>query len=435
MYKNFLYTLLLSSIFLFSACNTNNDDNKFPDDTNQSVTGIVRSNVIFIKKEAVVSHYYGEVGSPEEGKHVLFLQYRGLTPSEVNSTIVFGRTIDFENGLIRKIESIENYGDITKVVSSQASLDDIFEEVNIPYSHTLKPTPILQKGITNLGANESIHILAQEDGVDFHPNNTNTSDLLEGKRGLDFTVDLKEVELAEGVTLNGSVDLSLRFHMKISFQTKCTHHILKVCTKWKTYLGHTYFYIEPEESGEVTLTANDTISFKKEKTLGTYRFPPIDIQVGIVPVVIVPILHFKVNAKGELTAGLSTGFTEDIVAKVGLEHSRKTKSSKYRWHGLHTIQHSFNMIPPHFDATAEAKVSAGPELDLLIYDVTGPTANLDAYLRAKADIDANPWWALYWGVESDAGYTLEVLDHELADITLHLYNYERDLANAGEAFP
>jgi len=435
MYKNRLYLLLLSAIFIFSACNSNNNnDSNFPDDSNESASGIVRSNVIVANEQTLISHYYGATGTAEEGKHVLFLQ-NDLGTIETNSTIVFGQSSAFRNGLIRKVEAVEKYGDVTKVISTQAALDDIFEEANIPYTQALKPMPILQQGVENLGATEAIQILAQEDGVDFHPSNISNSDLLEGKRGLDFTIDFHEVDLGHGVTLNGSVDLSLSFHMKISFHTKCTHHTWGVCTKWKHYLGHTYFYIEPEESGEVTLASDDTLSFKKEKNLGTYRFPSIDIQVGIVPVVVVPILHFKVNAKGELVAGMSTGFTEDIVSKVGIEHSRRHKSSSYYWHGLHSLRHHFTMIPPYFDASATAKVSTGPELELLIYDVTGPTATLDAYLRAEADIYANPWWTLYGGIEANAGYTLEVLGHELADITLHIYDFEKDLADAGGVFP
>jgi len=439
MNRNFIRGLTLVVLLLLTGCggNTNTElETATEEPAANSATGTVRETTHVIKEEHLSSHYYGAVNSEEEGKHVFLIQ-KDIYDLQEGGTIVFGRTSDFPNGLIRKIESVQEYQGFTKVVSSQAALDDVFEDLNITHTMRLKPAPIIGMNERNIGGGDVIRVMHEEEGVSLSQNSdfAENSDVPVGKaKKLDFTVDFKEVDLGHGLTINGSLDMSLSFHMKVSFYTECTHHTWGICTSWKTKLGHTYFYIEPEESGTVTLSASKEYSIKKEKKLAEYEFSSFDIQVGPVPVVVVPKLRIMANVSGEVTAELSAGFTEKLSAKVGITHKHKAHHSGYHWYSIKSINHDFKMIPPNFDANSEVKVSTGPELEMLIYDVTGPTANLDAYLKADADLEANPWWTLYYGIEADAEYKLKVLHHDFADVTFHIYNYQKELAHADGAF-
>jgi formylglycine-generating enzyme required for sulfatase activity len=58
---------------------------------------------------------------------------------------------------------------------------------------------------------------------------------------------------------------------------------------------------------------------------------------------------------------------------------------------------------------------AGAQLSLMLYGVTGPYAELDAYLKLEADTAGDPWWTLYGGLEALGGVKMEVLGHSLAD--------------------
>jgi len=439
MIGHFILGVILSVSLLLTGCgdNANSElETATEESASNSATGTVRETTHVINEEHLYSHYYGEANSAEEGKHILLLQ-KDMYDLQKGESIVFGRTSHFQNGLIRKIESVHEYEGFTKVVTSQAALDDLFEDLNIVHSMKLKPATIIGKDERNIGSGDVIRVLHEEEGVSLSQNSdliTSTDELAGTSKGLDFRVDFNDVDLGHGVTLNGSMDISLSFHMKVSFYTKCTHHVLGVCDDWKTELGHTYFYIEPQESGQVTLSSSESYSIDKEKTLAEYTFSAFDIQVGVVPIVVVPKLRFIANLKGDVTAGLSMGFTQDLASKIGITHKKKHNHSKYYWYSIKSMKHDFKMIPPQFDVNSEVKVSTGPALEMLIYDVTGPTATLDVYLEANADLEANPWWTLYYGIEADAGFALDVLDHDFADVNFNIYNYQKELAHAEGAF-
>ncbi len=439
MNRHFMFGIILAVLLLLSGCgdSTNSDlETVTEENVANSATGTVREVTHIVKEEHLSSHYYGEANSEEEDKHILLIQ-KDIYDLQEGNSIVFGRTSYFPNGLIRKIESIQEYEGVIKVVTSQAALDDLFEDLNVTHAMRLKPVPIIGKDEQNIGSGDVIRVVHEEEGVSLSQNSdfiASLDETVNTSKKLDFTVDFNEVDLGHGVTINGSMDISLSFHMKVSFFTKCTHHLWGVCDDWKTELGHTYFYIEPKESGSITLSAAKDYSIDKEKTLAEYTFSAFDIQVGVVPIVIVPKLRLITDVNGDVTAGLSMGLTQDISSKIGITHKKKKHHSKYHWYSIKSMDHDFKMIPPEFNANSEVKVSTGPELEMLIYDVAGPTATLDTYLKADADLEANPWWTLYYGIEANAGFALDILDHEFANVNFTLYDYEKELAEAKGAF-
>jgi len=429
MYKAFVFVIVIIGSFLFTGCgNGNGNSNELESATEENVSnfadGTVWKHTHVIEEEYLLSHYYGAEDSAEKGKLILMLQ-KNIYGLQEGDVVIVGKTGEFPNGLIRKVESVKEKNDSVKVVTAQAALGEAFKDLNLTYSMKLKPAPILNKNERNIGSGDVIRVLHEEEGVSLSTN----ADL---SKNHDFTITLNDVDLGHGVTLNGSMDISLAFHMKINFYHKCTHRIpyTHICDGWKIALGHTYFYIEPKESGEVTLSASKDYSIKKIRTLATYEFPSITILVGAVPVVLDPELDFKVGAKGEVTAGMSVGFTERLSAQVGITHKKKGHHRHYGWYAIRTMHHDFKMIQPQFDANSEVKVSTGPGLVILLYGLTGPSAYADAYLKANVDLEADPWWALYYGIEANAGYTLQVLGHDFADVSYTIYDYQKPLAHA-----
>ncbi len=431
-----IFGTLVVALLLFSGCGDGDIETATEEPIDNSAIGTVRQFPNVVKEEHLHSHYYGEPGGEEEGKHILMLQ-KGAYDPQVGQAIVFGRTDQFPNGLMRKIEAIYEHDDKTKIVSSQAALDDIFEDLEITHSMKLKPLPILDKTEKNVDGSDVIRILYEKDGVSLSQKSDimiNSNELAANSEGLDFHVNFNEVVLKEGVTLNGHLDMSLEFHFKLSFNKICIRHVLGQCVAHKTVLGHTYFYIEPRESGQVSLSATKSGQINKEVTLAEYSFSPIDIQVGIIPVIIVPKLSFIVGGYGEVTAGISMGCTEDLSSKIGLTYKKKQGYSNHHWYSIKDIVPVVDWIPPNFDATGEVKISTGPFLELLIYDITGPTANLDTYIEADVDLKADPWWTLYYGVEANAGFILDVLGHDFAEVTFDIYNYQNIIAHSDGAF-
>ena len=421
-------TVVLILSVLLNGCNKESDIAIEEGEPNYA-QGIIHKTTKVLDDTYLIAHYYGEVGSEEEGMHVLLLN-NDTEDIDVGDTIVFGKTEEFPHGLIKKVHEVIDAEDHLKVLTQQATLGDVFQELNISHTQRLQPSQVLENGEKSIRSDEAIHTLYALEGVALHPLYQEESK----SAGMDFTVDFEEVDLGHGVTIDGSMDFSLDFSMKVTLRTVCTNHVLGVCDAWKTELGHTYFYIEPREEGQVTLSASDTLSYTKEKILAEYEFEAIEIPVGVVPVVVVPKLKFVAGLDGKVTAGISMGFDEELSFKVGVTHKKKTHHSAYKWYKIASIQHHFNVIPPYFDANADAKVYTGPALELLIYDVAGPDAMLNTSLEAEVDLLNNPWWSLYYGIESDAGFTLDVFGHDFADVRFKVFDYQKELAKADGPF-
>lgn len=428
--NRYIFTgMTLLALLSFNGCGSSNTDTATEESSPNYATGIVRVTTNVIEGEHLLSHYYGEENSVEEGKHILILQKDSYDLQE-NDSLVFGKTEHFQNGLIRKIESIHHQNGSMKVITRQAALDDVFSELKLSHSQVLKPAPIVENDEKNLGSRDVIRILHKKEGVTF----SQGSGLLGSAHDKDFTIDFTGVDLGHGVSIDGSIGLSIATHLRIHFYTECNHKKLGICYSWKTHLGHTYFYIEPEESGEVILSASETHSFEKRVTVAHMQFPTFDIQIGPVPVIVTPKLSFSVDLTGEVTAEMSMGFTQDITAKLGITHKKKDGKSRYHWYTIKSIETDFKVIEPAFDVSAEVKLAAGPQLELELYGVTGPTVSLDAYIKADIALEDNPWWSIYYGIEADAGFALDMVGHEIAEVNYQLYDYSHLLAEADGSF-
>jgi hypothetical protein len=78
---------------------------------------------------------------------------------------------------------------------------------------------------------------------------------------------------------------------------------------------------------------------------------------------------------------------------------------------------------------------AGAQLSLLLYGVTGPYAELNAYLELEADIADDPWWTLWGGLEMPLGVKVEVLGHTIVQTETVVIDYRLVLAQATSNIP
>ena len=75
-------------------------------------------------------------------------------------------------------------------------------------------------------------------------------------------------------------------------------------------------------------------------------------------------------------------------------------------------------------AGLDVKGYAGGQVSLLLYGITGPYAELNAYLKLEADVFANPWWTLYAGLEVPVGVKVQFLGKVITDTEYVVIGYE-----------
>ena len=119
--------------------------------------------------------------------------------------------------------------------------------------------------------------------------------------------------------------------------------------------------------------------------LGQIDGAPIDIQVGPVPVVIVPEVPVDLTVEGKVAVSATAS------AQVGGE---LTWSSSDPGHlGTKNLSHPFQLdggIVPGVSVTGEGTIGVGVSALAAIYGIGGPNIEFDADLTAKVNFDPNP---------------------------------------------
>ena len=75
------------------------------------------------------------------------------------------------------------------------------------------------------------------------------------------------------------------------------------------------------------------------------------------------------------------------------------------------------------------KVSVGPQLELMLYGVAGPTADVSGKLRFKVSNNAKDW-ELYAGLSASVGVKMQVLKKGVSAQLIEVINYEKLLAKS-----
>jgi hypothetical protein len=130
--------------------------------------------------------------------------------------------------------------------------------------------------------------------------------------------------------------------------------------------------------------------------LGTY-----DVQVGPVPIVIVPKLQFFVQGTASAAAAVTMSAGQKFTATASLSYNHRKLSPHRSLHKPITSHQA-----PAVTGTADANLSVGPQLTLALYGTTGPVINVDTGLDLQEDATADPWLTLDGTV--NAGVILDV---------------------------
>ena len=131
------------------------------------------------------------------------------------------------------------------------------------------------------------------------------------------------------------------------------------------------------------------------------EFGPYDLQIGPVPIVIVPKLQFFVQGSASAAAAVTMSAGQTFTASASLSYAHRKLS---RHHSVH--REGISHQAPAVTGTADANLSVGPQLTLALYGTTGPVINVDTGLDLQEDATADPWLTLDGTV--NAGVILKV---------------------------
>ncbi len=307
------------------------------------------------------------------------------------------------NGILRKVTSISNYN--KTIYTIQTNLEEAIKSCSVEFSNKLTPqlieSSILSRGILDASLVE---------GFDFSINLDNV---------ILYDVDGNTSTINDQVIANGNISFNLEFDIYLQIQD---FKLTKL--KFENKINEA---VNLELIGECSMPdINKTIK------IAEYNFTPF-VAAWIpttppFPIVLAPELEVNVNFEGNLSSTIIISVNQNAELTSGLLYENGN------WSPISDFSNNFQFNEPQLTANAFAKVSGGPRLNLLLYGVAGPYAEINGYAKIEADVNKYPWWSLYGGLEAKLGVNVQVLGHTIADYNKTVIDFEKVLAEAGGDF-
>ncbi len=345
------------------------------------VSTTVRSDVPVIVESSMYFDHMGSRGGHSSLGHIpnilmpdgvmLDTETEALVSSAAGDKVVFSGTNDLvesldvgdvvcafpcegaPSGFLRKVNDVQRAGGKTTLTTEQAALQELVRYGNF---------------------------YGSSDGV--------TGEAVGTSCTFPFDIDLDNCgDLKGQVTLRVDIDISI--HIKWKW------HIIPVGFTFKISAG-------VDESFSLDLTATRDFSLKEEVKVGTFDLPVI--VAG--PLVFFPKVNVYVGFDGNLRAGTNLSCSESLSAEAGFGYDD----------GWYTIakfdsQASADASIPY--KPMDAKPYVKEEIECLLYDIVGPYIDLVEYIRLHSDPNADPWWTIYAGLQSDGGIDIDLIIWDL----------------------
>jgi len=309
------------------------------------------------------------------------------------------------NGFLRKVVNTSTSYDGLIVETDDATLEEAITQGEVYVNETLKPGEV-QDSIVASGLTLNMSPSAVE-RTDFDYSLQNV--ILYDNDGNPSTT-------YDQVRANGSIALesSYKFSYKIGWKF------------WKK--PKINFTQTTTESAELEIIYESGFQLQKEVEIARHYFSPITIWVGPVPVVFVPVLTIYVGVDGIVYTKVTSKVNQSASLTYGVKYDDG-------WSPIGDFNNNFSFSNPTLDANLSVKGYTGTGLSLLLYGVAGPHADLVPYLLLRADVNTNPWWTLYGGLDVLAGVKLDVLGKTVAEYHTTVIDYVVLLAQAANTPP
>ncbi len=301
------------------------------------------------------------------------------------------------NGFLGKINYTSEEGDTVK--TTPACLEEAIESCNIHFSRRLVPD---KSSVGKLG--EGVYLNKSSAGFDFN---------IEIENKVLYDADKNPLTTDDQIMANGNISFNMNIEGDMNINP-----LLR--------LQHFLFEDIISENVQLDLNAQASgFNIDKEINVG----PPIYLAAFAAgPVIFTPQIQLKVGLDGEVSISTAS-VTQEASLTAGIEYKNK------KWDVIKDFSNDFDFKPPVFSGNADAKLYAGPQLSLLVYGITGPYVEPNAFLRGVVNVDTNPWWQLYGGLEAKVGAEADILGYTLVDYHTTAIEFEKLLSEAEGQFP
>ncbi|MFO7660792.1 MAG: chitobiase/beta-hexosaminidase C-terminal domain-containing protein, partial [Candidatus Cloacimonadaceae bacterium] len=331
--------------------------------------------------------------------HILFPSLPGvpLPNLDVNVILVSPPCLEAPNGFLRRITGMKKTFRGTEVSTTDASLDEVFEQGDIVgEDQDLETTKIVSSQ-------------AMMDGVTF---------VADAKDPTKFSYNVNVSMSRFGVTLN--LNGPITFSQSFGFNARIRwFQISKI-----NFTSHTLQGLDLDATLSPT-TLNTSVGW--DTTLYRHQMSPYTFWIGPVPIVIVPVISVDlyVTAGGEVYIGANLTQSQTIDAGI---HYNKSSSPKWSTSSDRQVQNP--VFTPLLSGTGNLEVGAGPKLSCLLYGLVGPFVGAFGYLNMEVAPLEVPWWTLSLGGKISLGIDLKKISKNLPNPSFDVLNISTPIAQA-----
>ncbi len=317
----------------------------------------------------------------------------------IDDILVFGITDLTPDGALRRVLSISLVGNPV-IVTEQATLAETLESGTIDFRQVFGINDIQVTNVLVPGASAMVYPIHAA--------------LLDGK-GWEWPVD--EV-IVDGVTLNGVIKVIPDFEYCIDIDPPSWLDPLPELLEL-TFINHTKI------ESNLTLSANESIEIEIiERELIGWALTRVPLGSGLW---ITPKLSIHIGANGVVSTGLSTSISNDIDIDAGISYYDDV------FHVVKDYRSVRDFVPPSVpQITFNASAYCGAQLTLLVVDLVGGHADLNAKIEFDATVSPEPFWELYAGIFADIGVDVEPLGWTLYEKEWPLYDNKWLIADSND---
>jgi uncharacterized repeat protein (TIGR03803 family) len=327
------------------------------------------------------------------------------------------------NGLLVKVLTVADSGGTVTVTITQATLVEAITQADFSFAQVFSPsnTHAMEKGgkiLTVQQARNAGIKLASDSLPDSCSGNANTL-VVPFNQAIQIGVSSGSTGATGEIGVSGQIEICPELDLNATWGFLS----LKSLTAVASFGEHAQVTVGGQASG----------SLQKEIELPGLETEPVVVVVADVPVVLQGKVTPIVGVSGEAEGGFYANAEQDAQAQAGLTYSdgktSPVSSATFAW-----APGSYSL-----DSSVGVKGYAGLKIGVLVYGFLLPNIAPDAYLQWQADLQANPWWTLNWGVEANVGVDvgIKLLGKDIADVSLSTPDidlYQQTIAHAAGSF-
>jgi hypothetical protein len=289
----------------------------------------------------------------------------------------------------------------------EASLSELFTKLSIDVDQELDPESISSGVATKGAALRNFTAPPSSEAAVGDGLSVRLDDLVVYDR------DGSSTTTNDQVRLDGSVTVNATLHFEIDSED--------------FHLTHFVGAVELSEEIELAIKSQLEASlFEGAKEFAQFRWRPIVIWVGWVPVVLVPEVSLVARAEGSASLGIEVSVRQASTAIAGAGFDNGS------WHPISDVSASLTFDGPTFTAGANISGRVGPRFQVLIFGVAGPRVDVAAFGELDIDLLSTPVWQVFGGLEASVGVLVKIVDRTLADVEFPgVIQYRRLLGEGG----